>query len=370
MRLANIIKVFEDWAPKWVAWDKDNVGLQIGDIQRNVTKALLALEVTNQVVDEAIKLNAELIITHHPLLYKPLSAITSLDKTGSMALKLAEHKISLFSAHTNLDYTKEGVSFALANCLGLLNVRFLAKLKDTLSKIVVFVPDGHVERVIQAMSAAGAGVIGEYSSCSFRTKGSGSFCGSEVSNPFLGEKGKLEDVEEFRIEMVSPRAIVDSVISAMKAVHPYEEVAYDVYKAENPNPNFGIGALGELPKRTPLKKFLKAVSKNLDCKALKFTGDLESKVQKVAVCGGGGGELLAEAIKSKADVFITADIKYHTFHNAVGEIILIDAGHWETEQVILKPMLNKLRNAVRLLNEELSIFITKHKTNPIQTFIK
>lgn len=366
LRVINIVQLFEDWAPKWVAWEKDNVGLQVGDKQNRVTKVLLTLDVTKQIVNEAIDQKAELIVSHHPLLFRPPSAIIANDPVGELVLRLAEHKIALFSAHTNLDFTQGGVNFALAEILGLKNIRFLAPLKNSLAKIVVFVPEGHVERVRYAMTQAGAGIIGKYLSCSFGTKGTGSFYGSTASNPFLGKRGNLEFVEETRLEMIAPRAIVPDVTAALKAVHPYEEPAYDIYFIENPNPNFGMGALGKLRKPQSLGFFLKSLKRTLGVGTLRYTGSLTRKIQNIAVCGGAGSELLPDAIAAKADVFVTADVRYHAFQKANETIALIDAGHWETEQIILKPIAARLRSAANAAHEPLNVFITKHKTNPIK----
>jgi dinuclear metal center YbgI/SA1388 family protein len=364
--VTNIVQLFEDWAPKWIAWEKDNVGLQVGDSHNKVTKILVTLDVTKQIIDEAIAHKAELIVSHHPLLFRPPSTISANDPIGELVLRLAEHKIALFSAHTNLDYAQGGVSFALAEKLGLKDIRFLTPLKNSLAKIVAFVPDGHVERVICAMTQAGAGVIGKYSFCSFGTKGTGSFYGSPASNPFLGKSGKLEFVEETRLEMIAPRAVLSWVVAALKAVHPYEEPAYDIYFIENTNPNFGMGALGKLPKPQALGSFLKSLKRILGVGALRYTGSLTHKIQNIAVCGGAGSDLLPNAITAKADVFITADVRYHAFQKANDTIALIDAGHWETEHVILKPIAARLRSAARASHEPLTVFITKHNTNPIK----
>jgi dinuclear metal center YbgI/SA1388 family protein len=367
LHVNDIIAAFEDWAPKWAAWEKDNVGLQVGNRLQNVSKVLVTLDVTKQTVAEAISKKAELIISHHPLLFRPPSSITMSDMTGELILQLAEHKISLFSAHTNLDSTQGGVSFALAEALGLKNIRFLTPLKNSLSKIIVFIPEGHVERVMQAMTQAGAGIIGKYTSCSFGNKGIGSFRGSSSSRPFLGKRQKLEFVNETRLEMIAPRGRLNGVIAAMKTVHPYEEVAYDIYNVENQNSNFGMGAFGTLPKPQPLGRFLKSVKRTLNSGTLRFTGRTANKVQNIAVCGGGGSDLLSDAIAAKADVFITADIRYHTFHTAAGKIALVDAGHWETEQVVLRPIADRIRSIVQKADEPLTVLITKHRTNPIQT---
>ena len=367
LRVSNIIQLFEDWAPKWSAWEKDNVGLQIGNKQSRVTKILVTLDVTKQVVSEAIAHKVELIVSHHPLLFQPTSTIIASDPIGELVLRLAEKKIALFSAHTNLDFAQGGVSFTLAEILGLKNIRFLTPLKNSLAKIVSFIPDGHVERVRNAMTQAGAGVIGNYSSCSFGSKGTGSFYGSSTSNPFLGKRGNIEFVDETRLEMIAPRAIVPDVIAALKAVHPYEEPAYDIYFIENSNPNFGMGALGKLSKPQPLGFFLKSLKRKLGARALRYTGNLAYKIQNVAVCGGAGSDLLPDAIKAKADAFVTADVRYHAFQKANDIIALIDAGHWETEQIILKPIADRLRFTARTAHEQLIVFITKHKMNPMKT---
>ncbi len=368
LHVTDIAQAFEEWAPRWVAWEKDNVGLQVGDHLQNVTKILVTLDVTQQTVAEAIARKAELIISHHPLLFRAPSSITTNDAVGELILKLAEHKVSLFSAHTNLDFTQGGVSFALAETLGLQNIRFLSPLKNSLAKIVVFIPEDHVEHVMHAMTQAGAGIIGKYSSCSFSTKGTGSYCGSSSSNPFKGKRQNLEFVKETRIEMITPRARVNNVTAAMKAVHPYEEVAYDIYHVENPNPNFGMGAFGTLIKPQPLGTFLKFVKRTLGSGMLRFTGRTTDKIQNIAVCSGAGSDLLSDAIAAKADVFITADVRYHAFHSAANNnIALVDAGHWETEQIVLEPIADRIRSVARKANKPLTVWITKHITNPIQT---
>jgi dinuclear metal center YbgI/SA1388 family protein len=358
--------MFEEWAPQWVAWEKDNVGLQVGNRQKKVTKILVTLDVNRQTIDEAIAQKADLIISHHPLLFRLPSAVTTDDAVGKLVLLLAENKIALFSAHTNLDYTRGGVSFALAERLGLKDIRFLTPLKNSLAKIIVFVPDGYVGRVMDAMAHAGAGVLGNYSSCSFGTKGTGSFYGRPAATPFLGTSGTLESVEETRLEMITPRAAISRVITALKGVHPYEEPAYDIYFIENTNPNFGMGAFGRLQKPEPLELFLKSVKRLLGVHALRYTGKTTHTVQNIAVCGGAGSDLLPDALSAEADVFITADVRYHTFQKASDAIALIDAGHWETEHVILKPIAARLKAAARTAHEPLNVLIAKHNTNPMK----
>lgn len=367
MVIADLIQSFEEWAPRWAAWEKDNVGLQIGSDQGRATKVLVTLDVTQHTVTEAVARKAELIISHHPLLFRPPSSITSHDAVGKLVWQLAKHGISLFSAHTNLDFARHGVSTTLAEILGLHNIRFLTPLKDSLAKIVVFVPEGHMTRVLHAMAQAGAGIIGEYSLCSFESKGRGSFLGSATSNPSIGKRETLESVDETRLEMISPRARIPAVVAAMKAVHPYDEVAYDVYNLENTNPNFGMGAVGELPKPQPLGRFLKDIKRLLGCRALRFTGSPAMKIRTVAVCGGAGSDLVTDALDARADAFVTADVRYHTFARAAGAIALIDAGHWETEHIILERMATRIREAGKAAHSPLSVFVSKTSVNPVRT---
>lgn len=367
MTVADIEQIFEEWAPRWSAWERDNVGLQVGERTQYVSKILVALDVTDAVVEEAVAKKIDLIVSHHPLLFRPPTSITSTDEVGRLVLKLAQKGISLYSAHTNLDVTRGGVSFALAQALGLKNIRFLAPLRDTLCKLAVFVPHDHVDRLTEAMAQAGAGTIGEYTSCSFRLKGNGTFRSSVDAKPFVGKAGKLERVDETRLEMLVPKAVVSKVVTAMKAVHPYEEVAYDVYTLTNENPNFGMGAIGELSPPQLLQVFLKRVKKTLSASNVRFTGRIGQRVKTVVVCGGSGSDLLSLAIQAKAQVFVTADVRYHTFHSAVGRIALVDAGHWETEHVVLEPVARHLRSAAQKMKQKIKVYVTAHSTNPINT---
>ncbi len=363
MTIADIEQIIEGWAPQWTAWERDNVGLQVGDRARSVSRVLVALDVTEQIVEEAREKRAELIVSHHPLLFRPPSSITASNDIGRLVLMLVESRIAVYSAHTNLDFTKQGVSFALAETLGLKKIRFLSPLKGMQSKIVVFVPADHADRVAEGMSSAGAGVIGEYSSCSFRLSGAGTFRGSPNSHPVVGKAGRPETVEEMRLEMIAPRARVSAIVAAMKEAHPYEEVAYDVYPLDNESTNYGMGAIGELEAAQTLKTFLEHSKRALKAEALRFTGDLHRKIRHVAVCGGSGSDLLPTALSAKADVFVTADVRYHTFH-AAGDLALVDAGHWETEQVILEPLADRLRRAAKQKKQRLEVLVTQYSTNP------
>jgi dinuclear metal center YbgI/SA1388 family protein len=363
MRCDKIIKIIEDWAPKSIAWEKDNVGLQVGSLHRNVKNILICLDVDEAVVDEANRKNCNLIISHHPLLFRSIKKVDiEKDKTARIIEKLIKKDISLYSAHTNLDFTKEGVSFQLANKLKLIKQKFLVNLSSNQNKLVVFVPQTHVEKVAQAMHNAGAGIIGEYSNCSFRTLGTGTFKGSSKSNPRVGVKGLIENVEELRIEVLVNSSNLQIVIAEMEKAHPYEEVAYDVYPLLNENVNYGMGVIGELQKELSEKEFLKHVSKSLKAKNLRFNRTTKSKIKKVAVCGGSGSDLLDAAIKSGAEAFVTADVKYHTFQDAKNKILLVDAGHYETEI----PVLDELKIRIeKSLTDKTKVYKYTGSTNPI-----
>jgi dinuclear metal center YbgI/SA1388 family protein len=360
-----IFKYLEEWAPKGIAWDKDNVGLQVGNPERKIKNILISLDLNEDVIENAIRENCNLIITHHPLLFYPLRNLDfSRDKTSKMIEKLVKNNIALYSAHTNLDFTMHGVSYQLAKRLTLRNIKFLNNLSENQLKLSVFVPLTHVNKVAEAIHQAGAGVIGEYTNCSFRTNGTGTFKGSGKSNPSIGKKGATEFVEEVRLEVLVNNWKIKDVILSMKKAHPYEEVAFDVFPLKNLNVNYGIGAIGDLNSAMNFKEFLNLVSSKLRTTCLRFVNGKANSIKKVAVCGGSCGEMLDEAIKQKADAFVTADLKYHTFQDAEKKILLIDAGHYETEV----PILDELKSRVKKLliaNGRIRVLKFKGSTNPI-----
>jgi hypothetical protein len=218
------------------------------------------------------------------------------------------------------------------------------------------------------MAKSGAGVIGDYTSCSFRLKGSGTFKGNEEARPFVGKAQQLETVEEVRLEMLAPRAILGEVISSMKAAHPYEEVAYDVYALENSDPNFGMGAIGELPRAASLRSLLARTKSVLGAECVRYAGDPDRRVRRVAVCGGSGSDLVKEAIGAGADVFITSDVRYHTYHDVRDRIALVDAGHWETEHVVLPTIQARLSDFIRRTGASAEVFVSRTSTNPIHCY--
>jgi len=361
-----IQEIMEAWAPLDIAWERDNPGLQAGDPGRRVRGILVALDVTESVVEEAARAGANLIVSHHPLLFRPLRSLTTRSAAERTLGALARKGIALYAAHTNLDFTRGGTSFALAAALGLHTEGFLTTTFRPDSKIVTFVPPSHTDAVAAAMAGAGAGMIGAYDRCSFRTEGTGTFRGGKGTHPAVGRPGVLEEAREVRLEMVAPRRALRAVVGALKRAHPYEEVAYDVYPLETPSTAYGMGALGSLPRALPLAEFLAGVRTALGTRALRWSGAPRARVQRVAVCGGSGSELLGDAIAAGADAFVTADIRYHTFGEAGTSIALVDAGHFETEFPVVAAIVDRLRSAIRAQGARVGVRASSQATNPVR----
>lgn len=368
MTVGDILRTLQAWAPKEIAWEKDNIGLQVGDADADVVSICVALDVTEALIAEARRKRANLLVTHHPLLFRPPRAITRTSEIGRCVQELCKYGINLLAAHTNLDFTRGGTSFALAEALGLKNVEFLHRPYRVQKKLVTFVPETHLDAVRTAMAEAGAGIIGNYDFCSFTTSGTGSFRGSAQAHPAVGEKERLEFVAESRLEMIVEDWNVDRVIRAMKAAHPYEELAYDVYPLENRHPDYGMGIVGELARPMQAERFLKLVKTRLGTGTLRYTRGPQREIKRVAACGGSGAELTDTAVAEGADAFITADVRYHDFHHASGSIWLIDAGHYETERPVVEHMLRYLRDELSKQHVRIPVFAARTPTNPISYF--
>jgi len=364
MRLSEIIAALEELAPASYQESYDNTGLAVGSPQDEIRAALLSVDVTEEVLEEAIANQINLIISHHPLIFSPLRSITGKDRTERVLLRAIRHQIAVFSAHTNLDNVSAGVSRKLAEKLGIMNPRILAPVAGELRKLVTFVPVDHADKVRSALFGAGAGHIGNYDQCSYNLEGMGSFRGSANTNPFAGEKGKLHFEKEVRIETIFPKAMQTAVVSAMMAAHPYEEVAYDIYPLEQLYPMAGAGMIGELDTGLDLPDFLSHVKKRLACPVIRYSGTAKELIKTVACCGGSGSFLIRQAIASGANAFITGDIKYHQFSDAADELLLIDAGHFETEQYTNEIFYEFLTKKFPTF----AIRFSKVNTNPIKYF--
>ena len=369
MNTKDILKFIENWAPPGAAWKNDNVGLQVGSMKLGVSNILLCLELNEKVLDEALKLKANFIFTHHPFLFKPLKNINiDSDPKSKLIEKLIKNNITLFSAHTNLDFTKEGVSFELAKTLKLSDLNFLVNEKGNQVKLAVFVPKTSLQTVADEIFKLGGGIIGEYEHCSFQSDGTATFHGSEYSNPVIGKKENLEIIDEVKLEILVDEWKLNNIISALRKVHPYEEPAFDVYPLENENMNYGFGVIGKLSKSMSPNEFMNHVCKNLKTNNLRFAKGKSKKIKTVAVCGGSGAELLEPAIAKGADAFITADLKYHTFQDGEDRILFIDAGHYETEIHALNVVKRKLEKFINIKGESIKVFKYSGSTNPVKFF--
>jgi dinuclear metal center YbgI/SA1388 family protein len=344
MIIKEIISALEELAPMQLQEDYDNAGLIIGHAGNEVTGCLVCIDVNEDVVVEAAASNCNLIVSHHPVIFKGIKRLSGLTMTEKIIEKAVKEDIAICSMHTNLDNVYDGVNRKLCEKLGLIDVSILRKADGLLRKLVTFCPVGHADKVRGAIFQAGAGHIGEYDQCSFNAEGLGSFRAGDHANPFVGEKGEIHFEKEVRIETIFPVYRQEKIIQALLEAHPYEEVAYDIYPLDNSYSMAGAGMIGELSEEQDETVFLGRIKEVLGVPCIRHSPLLGKKVKKVAVCGGAGSFLIADAIKRQADFFISADIRYHQFFDAEGKIVIADAGHYETEQftcIILADYLKK-----------------------------
>lgn len=354
-----LVQILEKWAPKKLAMDWDNTGLAIGDLSGEVSRVLLTLTVTPKSVEFAAKNSYEMIISHHPLFFSPLKSLKRDTALGKIIYKAIKNDIVIYSAHTNLDVASGGINDILAERFNLEQVQVLKQTyRESLFKLVVFVPIAYADAVRNAMCDAGAGHIGNYSHCTFNTDGIGTFVPLAGTSPFIGEQNKLERTDEIRIETIVPEGILKRVINAMIKAHPYEEVAYDIYPLENPGKEFGLGRIGYVKEPITLKEFCKTVKHKLNIPYLRVIGDLNKKISKVALCGGAGADLIQAAAFFGADVLVTGDIKYHEALDAEDlGLAVIDAGHFATENIVLPALKEYLEKQTKLLKKEVKISV-------------
>lgn len=331
-KVKDIIDILEDHAPLALQEDWDNCGLLVGDRQMEVTEILCTLDVTFEVVREAIDKGCNMIITHHPIIFGGLKSITGRNDVERCVVEAIKHDVAIYAAHTNMDNVANGVSGMMASKLALRNTKIMAPQAGNLLKLVVFVPQLHVTSVRDAIFDAGAGHIGNYDSCSFNSQGEGTFRALDEANPYVGEPGKLHIEKESCIEVVLPEFVQGNVIAAMKGAHPYEEVAYDLIPLKNKWENVGLGVVGEL--ETPIEEsvFLDVLKSTFGVTVVRHSPLRSKIVKRVAVMGGSGASYLNSAIATGADFFVTGDAKYHEFFMPEGRIVLADIGHYESEQ--------------------------------------
>lgn len=365
MKIKQLTDFLETVAPLAYQEEYDNAGLIIGDPDREISEALISLDCTEAVLDEAIEKGIKLIISHHPIVFRGLKKFNGKNYVERVVLKAIKNDIALYAIHTNFDNVLAGVNKKICDKLGIKDCTILRPREGALKKLVTFCPDAQAEKVRQSMFNAGAGWIGNYSECSYNTEGFGTFKAGKDTDPYVGEIGSRHKEAEVRIETIYPANIERKVIAALYESHPYEEVAFDLYPVSNPYPQVGSGMIGNLETDQDEMEFLKRVKQELKTSVIRHTGLRGKKVRRVAVCGGAGSFLLPNALSAGADVFITADFKYHEFFDADGKLVIADVGHFESEQftqeLLLEIITEKFRNfALRL---------TIHNTNPINYLI-
>ena len=364
MKIKEILHSLEQWAPKAFQEVYDNCGIQAGNGNQELQGVLITLDTTEAVVDEAIAKECNLIISHHPLLFKGVKNITGKNDLERTLIKAIKHDITLYAIHTNLDHVSTGVNHQICKKLNLQNTTTLEGKSGLLMKLVAYVPEAEKEHVLQALFKVGAGEIGNYSACAFRSEGLGSFLPNESANPHIGQVNKLEYVNESKIETVFPAHLKHHIVRALKEAHPYEEVAFDIFELQNTWNEVGAGRIGELPKPMTIDEFLKHICTSMGIDTLKFTHGFTGKISRVAVCGGAGSFLLKKALQSDAQAFISSDFKYHEFFDAENDILIADIGHYESE-VYTKELIYDF------LNEKFSniaVLISEINTNPVRYF--
>ena len=362
MKIKEIVSALERFAPLPLQDGFDNAGLQIGLTEAEATGALLCLDVTEAVLDEAIASGCNLIISHHPLIFKGYKSITGKDYVERCILKAIKNDIVIYSAHTNLDNVPGGVNFKIAEKIGLKNVRILDPKESSLIKLVTFVPSAQAEEVRNALFTAGCGCIGNYDSCSYNTEGEGTFRAQEGSHPFCGTVGELHHETEVRIETILPEYKKGEVIRALLSKHPYEEPAYDLYPLHNSWAQVGSGIVGELEEPESELEFLKRIKRIFEVGCLKHNKLTGRLIQKVSLCGGAGAFLIPQAVRSGADVFITGEIKYHDYFGRETDILLAEIGHYESEQYTKEIFYSIIRD----LFPNFALQFSKVNTNPIK----
>ena len=365
MQVKTITHFLESLAPLSYQEDYDNSGLIVGDPEMNITGALISLDCTEEIIDEAISKGCNLVISHHPIVFKGLKKFSNKTYVERALIKAIKNEVALYAIHTNFDNILEGVNAKICEIINLKNYSILAPKPNLLKKIVTYVPITQAEQVRAALFDAGAGNIGNYSECSFSMNGQGTFKAGENSNAFVGDKGLRHQENETRIEVIYPVNRERQILVALHLSHPYEEVAYDLHSISNNFHEVGSGMIGSLDEEMDAIDFLNYVKEKLKIKVIRHTALINKKIKRVAVCGGAGSFLLPNAIMAGADVFITADFKYHEFFDADQKIIVADVGHYESEQFTQELLFNLITKKF----PSFVLLLTEQNTNPINYLI-
>lgn len=361
MKVTEVTKWIEEFAAPQLQESYDNAGLLLGEPDTEVKAVLVTIDITEAVVDEAIAYGCNLIISHHPLIFKGLKRITGKNEQERCVIKCIRHHIAVYAAHTSIDNVKNGVSGRMADLLELTNTKVLKPVENVLLKLVTYVPKLHAYRVRESLFNAGAGQIGNYDSCSFNVEGTGTFKAGPETNPFVGKIGELHSEPEIRIEVVLPVYLKNRILAELLNNHPYEEPAYDFFELKNDWSEAGAGIVGQLPSEVDETEFLLKLKDIFNLKYLRHTELCGRKIRKVALCGGSGSFLLSDAIAAGADVYISGDFKYHEFFDAENKILIADIGHFESEQFTKHIFYEIITKKM----PKFAVRISEIKTNPI-----
>lgn len=363
MQTSQLISLLESWAPRSYQESYDNSGLIVGEYDKELKKALISLDCTESVVDEAIESHCDIIIAHHPIVFSGLKKLNGTNYVEKTVIKAIKNNISIYAIHTNLDNVFHGVNNKIAEKIGLTNLQLLEPKKSMYKKLVTFIPKKHFERVSKSLFDAGAGTLGNYSRTGFSVSGLGTFEGNELSTPAIGTANVFETVEELRFETIFPSNIESKIIETLIQNHPYEEVAYDIISLENYSKKIGSGMIGELNEEVELTELLKMLKKTFHLENIKYT-DYNGKIKKIALCGGSGSFLRHRASALGAQAFISADFKYHEYFDAENKLSYIDIGHFESEQFTKELIFEYLeKNALSLQSQ-----ISRVNTNPVKNY--
>ncbi len=364
MKIQDITSLLEKLAPPSLQEDYDNAGLLTGSKDWQCSGIIVSLDATEAVVQEAIEKKCNLIVAHHPIIFKGLKKINGKNYVEQTIITAIKNDIAIYAIHTNLDNVMHGVNGKIADMLGLVNTTILSPKNALLQKLAVFVPQDHKEKILEALFRSGAGNIGNYSECSFTVSGTGSFKAGDNTKPFVGNIGERHYENEVKIEVVFPAWLQQTIVKAMLNVHPYEEVAYDIYQLDNTFNQIGAGIVGELEKSMDEIAFLQILNNIFKTPCIKHSAFTGKQIKKVALCGGSGSFLTGTAKAAGADVYISSDIKYHEFFDADGRLLLADIGHYESEQFTIDLLFDILRENF----PNFAVLKTGVNTNPVHYF--
>lgn len=365
MKIKEVVDCLENIAPTALQEDYDNAGLLIGSETDECNGILTTLDVTEDIIKEALQNKCNLIVAHHPIIFKGLKKLNGKNYVERVVMEVIKNNIAVYAIHTNLDNVLNGVNEKIAQKINLKDTEVLSPKENTLKKLVTFVPKVHAAKVRDALFMAGVGMIGKYSECSFNAEGTGTFKAKEGADPFVGKIGTRHEENEIRIEVIFPGYLQYEIIKKLKKAHPYEEVAYDIYQLTNFQNEVGSGLVGTLPEPISELELLSLVKEKFKLTIIRHTAFLHKKISKIAVCGGSGSFLIPAAKASGAEAYITSDIKYHEFFDADNKIFLADIGHYESEQFTIELLADILQQKF----PNFAVLKTKLSTNPVNYFI-